>query len=67
MVVLFTELAAKITVHTVKCTVTHRNFSSATMNYSSVTMNYPSAVFSVYRNLLWNNPSEGVHLRTPYF
>ena len=35
---IFYVVAAKITVHTVKCTGTHRNFSSATMNY-------PSAIF----------------------
>ena len=50
----------KITVHAVKCTGTHRNFSSATMNYPSVTMNYLSAVFSVYVIYVmysgkWNN------------
>ena len=28
----------KITVHTVKCTGTHRNFSSATMNYSNAVL-----------------------------
>ena len=37
----FTVLAAKITVQTVKCTGTHRNFFS-------VTVNYPSAIFSVH-------------------
>ena len=37
---IFYGVAAKITVHTVKYTGTHRNFSSATMNY-------PSAVFSM--------------------
>ena len=40
-------VAAKITVHTVKCTGTRCNFSSATMNYANVTMNYPNAVFCV--------------------
>ena len=35
----------KITVHTVKCTGAHRNFSSATRNYSNVTSNYPNAAF----------------------
>ena len=39
--VIFTLSAAKTTVHTVKCTGTHLNFSRAIMNY-------PSAVFSVY-------------------
>ena len=36
----FYDVAAKITVHTVKCTGTHCNFSNATMNY-------PNAVFCV--------------------
>ena len=40
---IFNVPAAKITIHTVKCTGTHRNFSSATMNY-------PSAVFSVHNS-----------------
>ena len=33
--VIFTVSAANIAVHIVKCTGTHRNFSSATMNYPS--------------------------------
>ena len=37
--VIFTVSAAKITVYIVKCTGTHRNFSSATMNY-------PNAIFT---------------------
>ena len=39
--VIFTVLVTKITVYTMKCPGTHRNFSIATMKY-------PSAVFSVY-------------------
>ena len=38
---IFTVSVAKIIVHTVKCTGTHRNFPSATMNY-------PSAFSSMY-------------------
>ena len=41
--VIFTVSIAEITVHSVKCTGTHRNFSSATANY-------PNIVFSVQHN-----------------
>ena len=39
--VIFTVSAAQMTVHTIKCTGTHRKFSSATMNY-------PDFLFSVW-------------------
>ena len=42
---IFYGVAAKIPVHTVKCTGTRCNFSSATMNYPNVTMKYPNTVF----------------------
>ena len=52
----FYGVAAKITVHTVKFTGTHFNFSSATMNHPNVTMNYSNAIrspvcFALYADL----------------
>ena len=41
----FYGVAAKITVHTVKCTGTYCNLSSATTSYPNVIMNYSNAVF----------------------
>ena len=44
----FYGVAVKITVHTVKCTGTHCNFSSIAINYPNVTMTYPNAVFCMH-------------------
>ena len=46
--VIFAADTVKITVHNVKCTGRHRNFSSATMNFPSVDMNYLRALFFMY-------------------
>ena len=46
--VIFAIDIIKITVHTVKFTEAHCNFSSAIMNYPNVTINCQSAVFSVF-------------------
>ena len=45
---IFNVMAVKITVHTLKCAGTHRNFSSATMNYTN-------AVFSMQNIRTWEN------------
>ena len=50
-------LCRQHTVHTVKCTGTHRNYSSAAMNYPNVTMNYTNAVFSVRGKRPWRKKS----------
>ena len=54
--VIFTVSVAKMTVHTVKCTGAHRNFSNATNNYLNLTSNYLNAVFCVKPfDILWHS------------
>ena len=50
--IIFTVSVAKITIHTIKCTGAHRNFSSSTSKNSHVTSNYSNTVFCMYATVL---------------